>query len=101
MPPRAHTAAPGPTCSIELRRHHVLRSLHPCAFRLLAAASAIAAPGTAGGDDRGEVILSDGPTEAPPKQGGIAFYEDLAKTHADDPEAHQTLAAAYARHGKL
>src|SRR5690242_2308267 len=50
--------------------------------------------------DRDETVLSDGPTEPPPKQAGIPFYEDLVKKNPEDPEAHQTLAAAYARVGK-
>ena len=61
-----------------------------------AAPAAAAAPE----ESRDEVHLSDGPTEAPPKQAGVPFYEELVKKNPEDPEAHQTLAAAFARLGK-
>ena len=52
-------------------------------------------------EPRDAAILSEGPTEPSPKQPGIPFYEDLVRKDPDDPEAHQTLAAAFARAGKV
>ena len=51
-------------------------------------------------EPRDATVLSEGPTEPPPKSPGIPFYEDLVRKDPDDPEAHQTLAAAFARAGK-
>ncbi|HEY4220841.1 MAG TPA: tetratricopeptide repeat protein, partial [Myxococcota bacterium] len=52
-------------------------------------------------EPREETHLSEGgPTEAPTKLQGVAYYEDLAKKTPSDPEAHEQLAAAYARNGK-
>lgn len=65
-----------------------------------AAPSGPTAEATAPGEARDAAILSDGPTEAPPKLPGIPFYEDLVRKDPDDPEVHQTLAAALARAGK-
>lgn len=58
-----------------------------------------AAPATE--EARDAAILSDGnPTDPPPKQSGIPFYEELVKKSPEDPDAHQLLAAAFARAGK-
>ncbi|OGQ23911.1 MAG: hypothetical protein A2138_10885 [Deltaproteobacteria bacterium RBG_16_71_12] len=59
------------------------------------------ADGAADAEPRDAAILSEGPTEPPPKLPGIPFYEDLMRKDPDDPEAHQTLAAAFARAGKI
>lgn len=39
------------------------------------------------------------PSEPAPKASGVPFFEDLVRRSPDDAEAHQALAAAYARHG--
>ncbi len=57
-------------------------------------------PAPVEGGSRDEVHLSDGPAEVPPKKAGIPFYEDLVKKTPGNPNAHQQLAAAFARQGK-
>lgn len=61
------------------------------------------APGgvdTAPEQPRDGAILSDGPTEPPPKVQGIPYYEELARKSPGDAQVQQLLAAAYARNGR-